>query len=326
MTASTAHVEKGQALGGVYTWKVHCGRARRTRDAWSTPRTISAARTSTIPEGSTTIPSAGPPWRPRVCNATSLGLYGRFGRRFPGCSRCRARSHPESGPAPSRGAGRRVRLRAPPRAALHHRGQVGGVAWGTSLLRCGGPVSTRGRGRARCPPAAQVPLGVLPAGGSGTISRSESVPASSCGGSPWPPLSPSALMTSCAASSVGDQGRVLRGAAGSAIVVSLCLRAGGGLRFSHGCSACRRSRVRVGIRCSPCRPRSTSDPIARGIRGQALSSLRLPSFGAGVRQTLLSSVRVWGPSTVPLACMPCGGCVPRGSWGTVPGGDGLPPL
>ena len=31
-------------------------------------------------------------------------------------------------------------------------------------------------------------------------------------------------------------------------------------------------------------------------------------------------VRVWGPSTVPLACMPCGDCVPRGWWGAVPGG------
>ena len=27
-----------------------------------------------------------------------------------------------------------------------------------------------------------------------------------------------------------------------------------------------------------------------------------------------------GPSTVPLACMPCGGCVPRGWWGAIPGG------
>ena len=71
MTASTPHVEKGHARGGVYTWMVHSGRARRTRDAWSTPRTMSAARTSTIPEGSTMIPSAGPLWRPRVCKATA---------------------------------------------------------------------------------------------------------------------------------------------------------------------------------------------------------------------------------------------------------------
>ena len=71
MTASTAHVEKGRARWGVYTWMVHCGRARRTRDAWSSPQTMSAARTSTIPEGSTMIPPASPPWRPRVCKATA---------------------------------------------------------------------------------------------------------------------------------------------------------------------------------------------------------------------------------------------------------------
>ena len=50
---------------------VNCGRARCTQDAWSTPWTMSAARTSTIPEGSTTITSAGPAWRPGTCKATS---------------------------------------------------------------------------------------------------------------------------------------------------------------------------------------------------------------------------------------------------------------
>ena len=35
---------------------------------------------------------------------------------------------------------------------------------------------------------------------------------------------------------------------------------------------------------------------------------------------------MWEPNTVPLACMPCGGRVPRGWWGAVPGGGGLPPL
>ena len=69
--------------------------------------------------------------------------------------------------------------------------------------------------------------GLLSAGGSGTISRSESAPASSCGRSPSSPLSPSALMTSCAASSVGDRGRVLRGAARSAIVVLLASKSRG---------------------------------------------------------------------------------------------------
>ena len=31
-------------------------------------------------------------------------------------------------------------------------------------------------------------------------------------------------------------------------------------------------------------------------------------------------VWVWGPNTVPLVCMPCGGCVPRGWWGGNPRG------
>ena len=33
-----------------------------------------------------------------------------------------------------------------------------------------------------------------------------------------------------------------------------------------------------------------------------------------------ADVWVWGPNTVPLACMPCGGCVLRGWWGVVLGG------
>ena len=37
---------------------------------------------------------------------------------------------------------------------------------------------------------------------------------------------------------------------------------------------------------------------------------------AGVRCCAVGAVvRVWGPSTVPLACTPCGGCVPRARWG-----------
>ena len=113
---------------------------------------------------------------------------------------------------------------------------------------------------------------MLPVEVSGISSRSESVPASSCGGSPSPHLSPSALMTSCAASSVQDRRRVLHGAAASAIVVLLCLRAGDGVRISRVCVwAC----VRVGTRCSP--PAVCGGPVARGVQGPALSHLRLPS-------------------------------------------------
>ena len=65
--------------------------------------------------------------------------------------------------------------------------------------------------------------------------------------------------------------------------------------------------------------------VVRGVWGQALPLPRLAALWAGC----------WGPipmccgrgcagegggSTVPLACMPCGGCVPRGWWGAVPGG------
>ena len=46
--------------------------------------------------------------------------------------------------------------------------------------------------------------------------------------------------------------------------------------------------------------------------GRAVGVRHPHAVGAGVW--------VWGPNTVPLACMPCGGCVPWGWWGAVPGG------
>ena len=52
---------------------------------------------------------------------------------------------------------------------------------------------------------------------------------------------------------------------------------GRGLGSSNAGSAGRRSHVRVRIGCSPCRPCSTGDPVARGVRGRVLSLLRLPS-------------------------------------------------
>ena len=59
-------------------------------------------------------------------------------------------------------------------------------------------------------------------------------------------------------------------------------------------------------------------------------SLNCPPTGraVGVRhpRAVGAGVWAWGLNTVPLACMPCGGCVPRGQWGAVPRGGGLPPL
>ena len=127
-----------------------------------------------------------------------------------------------------------MRPRVSPPAALRHRGRAGGAVWGTSLRRCSGPVSTRGRSRVRCPPAAQVPRAHLPWGAPVLPPGRSPCPRPLVGGSPSPSLSPSALMTSCASSSVGDRGHMLRGATGSAIAVSLCLRAGGGVRMSRG--------------------------------------------------------------------------------------------
>ena len=43
-------------------------------------------------------------------------------------------------------------------------------------------------------------------------------------------------------------------------------------------------------------------------------------------QLLCQGVRAWGPSTVPLACMPCGGLRAAGLVGGLPLGAGLPPF
>ena len=87
----------------------------------------------------------------------------------------------------------------------------------------------------------------------------------------------------------------------------------------------------------PCGPALLAVGVAEGRpRGGCLPPLwgasearRRPSpncpptgRAVGVRhpRAVGSGVWVWGPNTVPLACMPCGGCMPRGWWGAVPGG------
>ena len=93
----------------------------------------------------------------------------------------------------------------------------------------------------------------------------------------------------------------------------------------------------------PCGPALLAVKVAEGRpRGGCLQPLsgasevrRSPSpnwpptgrvVGACHPRAVGTGVWVWGPYTVPLACMPCGGCVPRGWWGAVTGGGGLPPL
>ena len=65
------------------------------------------------------------------------------------------------------------------------------------------------------------------------------------------------------------------------------------------------------------RPGAPPAPTARplgGLLGSATHVLWARVCGCG------------GPALFILACMPCGGCLPRGWWGAVPGGGGLPPL
>ena len=66
-------------------------------------------------------------------------------------------------------------------------------------------------------------------------------------------------------------------------------------------------------------------PLLRGASDVSRSpSPDCPPTGRAVgvhyRRAVGAGVWVWGPIAVPLACMPCGGCVPRGWRGAVPGG------
>ena len=143
--------------------------ARRTRDAWSTPRTMSAARTSTIPVGSTTIPSAGPPWRPRVCKLTSVwpvwasarGLIQDPALRYAVAQGGACGRVPHRGQRTGRGC------------CLAH--QPSPMQW---------PRFPAGQRAGTLPAGGAGPASALPAGASGSISRSESASALSGGGGP----------------------------------------------------------------------------------------------------------------------------------------------
>ena len=79
------------------------------------------------------------------------------------------------------------------------------------------------------------------------------------------------------------------------------------------------------------RPRGGCLPPLRGaseVRRSPFPDCPPTGRAVGVRypRAVGAGVWVWGPNTVPLACMSCGGCVPWGWWGAVPGGGCLPPL
>ena len=80
----------------------------------------------------------------------------------------------------------------------------------------------------------------------------------------------------------------------------------------------------------PC-PSACPAPVPSSVWrawGGAVRSRFPPTWLWAVRHpgAVGAGVWVWGPNTVPLACVPCGGCVPRGWWGAVPGGGGGLPL
>ena len=71
------------------------------------------------------------------------------------------------------------------------------------------------------------------------------------------------------------------------------------------------------------RPRGGCLPLLRGVsgvRGSPFPDCPPTGRAVGVRypRAVGADVWVWGPGTVPLACTPCGGCVPRGVVGGRP--------
>ena len=109
------------------------------------------------------------------------------------------------------------------------------------------------------------------------------------------------------------------------------VRAGvGTLHRSHSVRPCGLALLAVGV--AEGRPRGGCLSPLRGAsevrRSLAPGCPLLSGRAVGVRhpRAVGVGVQVWGPGTVPLACMPCGGCVLRGWWGALPGGAGLPAL
>ena len=278
------------------------------------------------------------------CQALSLPLVARpLGVGGQGSATCVSRVRlvwawgPSTGPTACALAGRRCALW----------GWRKGVPRGGAFRRCGGRLSSGAP-----PPPAVRPLGgpsrsathvlwarVCGCGGPARIVSLTCVP---CGGL-------------CATGVVGSRPRwgrpspVARGVWCQALSLrSPLVLLGGQPGFRYPCVPgrgwCGRGETApVPQRRAPLRPLLCAVGVPeRRPRGGRLSPLsgasevrRSPFPGCppsgravGVRcpRAVGAGVRVWGPSTVPLACLPCGGCVPRGWWGAVPRGVGLPAL
>ena len=93
----------------------------------------------------------------------------------------------------------------------------------------------------------------------------------------------------------------------------------------HSVRRCGQALLAVGVAGG--RPRGGCLPPLRGgseVRRSPSPDCPPTGRAVGVRypRALGAGVWVWGPNTIPLAFTPCGGCVPRGWWGAVPGGEG----
>ena len=91
----------------------------------------------------------------------------------------------------------------------------------------------------------------------------------------------------------------------------------------HSVRPCGPALVAVGV--AEGRPRGGCLPPLWGAsEARRRPSRDCPPAGraVGVRhpRAVGAGVWVWGPNTVPSACMSCGGCMPRGWWGAIPGG------
>ena len=91
----------------------------------------------------------------------------------------------------------------------------------------------------------------------------------------------------------------------------------------HSVRPCGPALLAVGV--AERRPRGGCLPPLRGtseVRRPPSPDCPPTGRAVGVRhpRAVGVGVWVWGPNTVPLACTPDGGCVPRGWWGAVPGG------
>ena len=224
--------------------------------------------------------------------------------------------------------------------------------------RSGGRASSQGgafhhhEGRLRSgapPPPTACPLGGL----LGSITRVLQVRACGCGGpslSPWPACPVGAA---CHGGGGGPspgklarhrcEGRLVSGAVPPPAARPLGRAAGVPRPLCPGCGQCGRGPstgptacALAGRRCSlwgwrKGNPGGSLSTVVRGVCGQAPPPPpNLPPTGRAVGvshpHAVGAGVWLWRPITVPLACMPCGGCVPRGWWGAVTGEAGPPPL